>query len=71
LDWAGEANVSLSADLRSAIEMGFGPSAQGEDPFDATVGLFGMINILLNKRLPGEPKDEQVRKIEGWILGQA
>lgn len=70
LDWARDANVSLSAGLRSGIEMGFGPSAQGEDPFDATIGLFGMINVLIGNRPAGEPEEEQVRRIEGWILGQ-
>lgn len=70
LDRARDTEVSLSAGLRSAIETGFGPSPRGEDPFDATVGLFGIINILLNRRPPGEPADERVRKIEGWILGQ-
>jgi hypothetical protein len=71
LEWTEGANVSLSAGLRSAIEMGFGSSPQGEDAFDATIGLFGMINILTGKRTAGEPEDEQLRKIEGWILGQA
>jgi hypothetical protein len=71
LDWPRDTEVGLSADLRSAIKKGFGPSRRGEDPFDATIGLFGMINILLGKRPPGEPEDDWVRKIEGWILGQA
>ena len=71
LKWAEGTNVSLSASLRSAIKTGFGSSPQGEDPFDATIGLFGMINVLIGRRMAGEPEDEQVRRIEGWILGQA
>jgi hypothetical protein len=33
------------------------------------IGLFGMLNILLGQHDPGEPEDEDMRKIEGWILG--
>jgi hypothetical protein len=49
---------------------GFGPSPEGEDPFDATVGLLGMINVSLGYKPPGEPDDKVTRKIEGWIFGQ-
>jgi hypothetical protein len=40
-----------------------------DDAFDATVGLFGMLEVLM-KRGSGEPDDEKVRTVEGWILGQ-
>jgi hypothetical protein len=33
--------------------------------------LFGMLEVVLGKREPGEPKDEHIRNVEGWILGQA
>ena len=70
LQRANEAQVELSSTLRAALEDGFGPSPDGEDPFDATVGLFGMLNVVLGYKAPGEPDDEQNRKIEGWMLGK-
>lgn len=75
LDWAGGSQVVLDPQLRSAITNGFGPSPEAEDPFDATIGLFGTLNVLLGKRLPGElpnaePLTKKLRNIEGWILGQ-
>jgi hypothetical protein len=71
LAWAGAAHVKLAPALRAEIRDGFGSSADGEDRFDATVGLLGMLNIVLKHRSPGEPEDDGVRRIEGWILGQA
>ena len=63
--------VALDEALRAAVEDGFGAAPGGEDPFDATVGLLGMLNVLCGGRPPGAPNDPAVRKIEGWILGQA
>jgi hypothetical protein len=71
LAWARAAHVRLAPALRAEIRDGFGSSADGEDRFDTTVGLLGMLNIVLKRRPPGEPEDDGVRKIEGWILGQA
>lgn len=70
LAWADSCGVNLRPDLRKAIRHGFGPSPSGEDPFDATVGLFGMLNILMGLRPIYEPEAEAIRKIEGWIFGQ-
>jgi hypothetical protein len=70
LDWADRANVLVAPNLEAALRDGFGASLDGEDRFDAVVGLFGMINVILGFRPVGEPKDEAIRKIEGWILGQ-
>lgn len=70
LAWAARATVELTNDLRHRIEIGFGGRAEGEDAFDAVVGLFGMLNVILGCRPPGDPTDEIVRKIEGWMLGQ-
>jgi len=68
LNWVLSAKVTLDPKLKRAIEAGF---TDGEDDaFDATVGLFGMLEVLLNRRKSGEPNDESVRKLEGWILGQ-
>jgi hypothetical protein len=71
LGWAKKAGVVVSPELETALKDGFGPSPDGEDPFDAVVGLFGMLNVILGYRPPGEPEEEAIRKIEGWILGQS
>ncbi len=70
LDWADHACVVVAPELEAALKDGFSASPDGEDRFDAVVGLFGMINVVLGNRLPGEPEDEAIRKVEGWILGQ-
>jgi hypothetical protein len=71
IDWAAAAGVALDAELRTAIETGFGPSNRGEDQFDAIIGLFGMLNVLLGRRPIYEPGDRIIRRIEGWILAQS
>jgi len=71
LDWARQHDMGISVKLELAIRDGFGACKDGEDRFDAVIGLFGMLNILLRQRLPEEPSDRCLRKIEGWILGQA
>jgi hypothetical protein len=62
--------VALDAALRAQIGDGFGGRADGEDRFDALVGLFGMLNVALRQQPPGAPEDEPVRRVEGWIFGQ-
>lgn len=71
LGWAEDAEVELGGALKDMIRDGFGWEEAGEDPFDAAVGLFGMLNVLLGRRDPGAPSDETVRRLEGWILGRA
>lgn len=63
--------VDLAPPLKRAIAEGFEEAAGGEDAFDATVGLLGMINVLRGERPAGEPADPVIRRVEGWILGQA
>ncbi len=70
LAWARAAGVRLAPALRAELRGGFGSSAEGEDRFDAAVGVFGMLNVVLGRRPPGAPADDVVRKVEGWILGQ-
>jgi hypothetical protein len=71
LAWARTAHARLASALRAELQDGFGTSADGEDRFDATIGLLGMLNVVLKRRPSGEPDDEVARRIEGWILGQA
>ncbi len=70
LSWASAAGVDLEQKLQADIADGFGASSDGEDRFDAVVGLFGLLNIVLGRRPPGEPTDPVICQIEGWILGQ-
>ncbi len=70
LDWAANAPVEVDEALQADLRNGFGNSPSGEDRFDAVVGLMGMLNILLGKHACCTPQDEQVRKIEGWIMGR-
>jgi quercetin dioxygenase-like cupin family protein len=69
LAWARQTGLEISTDLTRQLAAGF-PGAGGDDRFDAVVGLFGMLNVVLNRRGPGDPDDELVRRVEGWILGQ-
>lgn len=71
LAWARRAGVRVSAELRRQIVDGFGKAPAGEDPFDATVGVFGMLNIVLGRRATGEPDAPAIRAVEGWILGRS
>jgi hypothetical protein len=71
LDWAETAHVDLAPALSAALRSGFGPKPGGEDSFDAVVGLFGMLNLLLGLRPLEEPAGQTLRKVEGWILGQS
>ena len=70
LDWAANKGIEPAAALMADIRDGFGGSANGEDRFDTTVGLFGMLNVALGHRPPGDPDEHALRYIEGWILGQ-
>jgi len=70
LDWAQQAGVHLTTDLQGALADGFGPARNGDDPCDAVIGLFGMLNIVLGHRMHSEPSAPDIRYIEGWIFGQ-
>jgi hypothetical protein len=70
LAWAKGAGLELAPAMVAEIADGFGAGAGGDDRFDAMVGLFGMLNVVLGHRAPGEPDDPAVRRVEGWILGQ-
>jgi hypothetical protein len=67
LRWSGAEKVTLEDGLRKEIHAGF---SQGDDAFDAVVGLFGMLKVCLSQRSPGEPNEPIIREIEGWILGR-
>ena len=67
LKWADTGCVELDPALSRTIAQGF---PEGDDAFDAVIGLFGMIEVAVGKREPGEPTKKIVQNVEGWILGQ-
>lgn len=69
LQWAADKPIDLSA-VRETVEDGFGSAAAGEDPFDAWVGLLGMLAVVLGLQPEGAPGDREARRVEGWILGR-
>ena len=66
--WARTNDVRLTKELQDEIKDGFGPTKDGEDPFDAVVGLLGMLDVALGNLAPGDPQDHTTQ-IEGWMLG--
>ncbi len=70
LYWCSRHRVTVAPDVKAQLEDGFGPRAAGEDPFDALVGLAGMIAAVLSYDQRFEPVSEMTRNIEGWIFGQ-
>lgn len=69
--WALQRPVALDQPTLTKIDGGFGTKKDGEDPFDALVGLCSMLEVVLGYRADGAPNEERIRKVEGWILGQA
>ncbi len=70
LRFSDDIDIQCDPGLREAIENGFGSNSDGDDRFDAVVGLFAMLEVVTGRRAAGVPNDENVRKVEGWILGQ-
>lgn len=72
LDWALSVGVAWEPEVLQRVHAGFSAGGNGEDEFDAVVGLVGMIAVV-NGALPsGEPTDDPaVTSVEGWILGRA
>lgn len=71
LAWAADRQVNLSKALRAAIEQGFAANANGEDQFDALIGLCGMLEVVAFERPEGAPRSGPERAWEGWILGMS
>lgn len=67
LSWAMSRGIFVEDILEHQIRIGF---ADGEDAFDAVLGLMSMIEVLLGYRSDGAPPSAVVRDIEGWIFGQ-
>ena len=66
--WAKDRGVRLDSQLEDELVDGFGSDRNGDDRFDAVVGLFGMLDVVFGNLSSGEPRDDTTH-IEGWILG--
>jgi len=71
LGWARRHCVDIERELANWVLEGCGPGPGGEDPFDALIGVLGMINVVTGQRSAGPGKlASPSTAIEGWILGQ-
>lgn len=67
---AAEVDAELSESARDLVASGFGYSPDGEDPFDAMVGLLGILKHLRTGATAEPAPDTALVSVEGWILGQ-
>jgi hypothetical protein len=70
LKWATRHDVRLLPKVEKLITDGFGELPSGEDPFDATAGLLGMIEVVDGRRAEAPDSMTHSKRGEGWILGQ-
>jgi hypothetical protein len=71
IGWADTLGVSWRADIAQRVQTGFSDDINGEDEFDAVVGLLGMIGVVTGAIESGEPQDDPaVTSVEGWIVGR-
>jgi hypothetical protein len=70
ISWADAHDLDLEGPILHSVMDGFGNGLDGEDRFDAFIGLYGMINVILRNHTAWEPNLHQISKIEGWIFGQ-
>jgi hypothetical protein len=71
IEFADRIGVRLSPRLSAAIEDGFGDRRDGEDKFDAVVGLLGMLALVTGDLPDATPYDDAaVTSVEGWIVGR-
>ncbi len=69
LKWSDRRELPTHANYMLQLSQGFGEGADGEDRFDAVVGLCSMLEVVLGHRADGAPTSDSVRRTEGWILG--
>jgi len=71
LVWAGSLGVGWDRRIRDRVEAGFSDGPDGEDEFDAVIGLLAMTSVVTGSLPPGEAReDPAICTVEGWILGR-
>ncbi|MEW4490897.1 DUF429 domain-containing protein [Thalassoglobus sp. JC818] len=68
--WCAKRPVTFSDGLFAQLDDGFGATADGEDPFDAVVGVCSMLDVVTNYRSEGSLRSPHATTTDGWILGQ-
>ena len=71
LRWLANNIPNLDSETSALVANGFSDGPDGEDQFDALVGLFGMLDVVDGRRAAGSPLDSAILKWEGWIMGQS
>ena len=72
LDWLRSRPVIFQSEFKSDIECGFFEKKQeGEDKFDAMIGLFSMLDVIWRLISEGAPNNLSITCWEGWVLGQS
>ena len=62
--------IAMDDATRRALRAGFGPGAEGEDPFDALIGLLAMIEVVEGRHPEAPDSLPEKAGVEGWILGR-
>jgi hypothetical protein len=70
LAWADRHGVVFTTQATAELEDGFGSRANGEDRFDALLGLLKMIEVAEGRRSERTEQHEATNIWEGWILGR-
>ena len=70
LDWLRSRPVTFHPEIENDVVCGFSENMQGEDKFDAMVGLFSMLDVIWRKLCEEALDYPSVTGWEGWILGQ-
>ena len=68
--WGERHGVVFSEDACAALRDGFGSRSDGEDRFDAFMGLLKMIEVVEGRRAEQTEREEAAAGWEGWILGR-
>ena len=58
--------IQLSDAMHDALAGGFGPLKSGEDPFDAALGLFGMIEVVDGRRAAAPASSKRMTPKVGY-----
>jgi hypothetical protein len=70
LEWCERNQLRCTEQLRRELFDGFSEHRSGEDRFDAVIGLLAMVAAVTGLTSADAPASNDVRDIEGWILGQ-
>jgi len=70
LAWADRHGVVFSDTTTADLEDGFGPRPNGEDRFDALLGLLKMIEVADGRQKERTEEHDVSNVWEGWILGR-